>query len=244
MLEVKQIDVFYKVFQALREVSISVEQGETIGLFGPNGHGKTTILRTISGLQVPRRGSIEYNGRVISGISPERIVGMGIVHVLQGAHPFPEMTVMENLALGAYTSASWSARKDGLKKVFELFPRLKERRNQRCATLSGGERQMVAIGRSMMSSAKLLMLDEPFLGLAPNLSHEIMERILEIKESGISMIVVEQNVMYVARLSERLYLIEQGKAALEGKTDVVLANEYIREAYLGLVWERSGASGR
>ena len=235
MLEIDGINVFYGAFQALRCVSMRVDEGESVGLFGPNGHGKTTILKTISGLLVPRMGSVVFNGTVINGFSPERIVQLGIIHVLQGSHLFSEMTVIENLALGAYVPSAWPKREESFARVFELFPSLKERRHQRCSTLSGGERQMVAIGRGLMSSARLLMLDEPFLGLAPKLSEEIMKRIVAIKETGISMIVVEQNVVYVTRLSDRLYLMEKGEVTLEGNKEDILANEYVKDAYLGLV---------
>jgi len=235
LLEVNEIDVFYGAFQALRDLSIRVGDGESVGLFGPNGHGKTTILKTISGLLTPQTGSIVSNGAVISGVSPENIVHQGIIHVLQGSHLFSEMTVLENLALGAYVPSAWAKREENLAKVFELFPGLKGRKHQRCSTLSGGERQMVAIGRGLMSDAHLLMLDEPFLGLAPKLSEEIMQRIVVIKETGMSMIVVEQNVAYVTRLSDRLYLIEEGEVSLEGNKEDILANEYVKDAYLGLI---------
>lgn len=234
MLEVEEISVFYGAFQVLRHVSIHVGSGEVVGLFGPNGHGKTTILKTISGLLVPQRGQIKFNGTVISGVSPEKIVRMGTGHVLQGAHLFLEMTAIENLMLGAYIPSAWKKREDNLEKVFQLFPQLKERRNQRCSTLSGGERQMVAIGRGLMSSSKLLMLDEPFQGLAPKLSQELLMKIAEIKKTGISMILVEQNILYAAYLSDRMYLIENGEVSIEGGKEEILANDYVKEAYLGI----------
>jgi branched-chain amino acid transport system ATP-binding protein len=234
LLEVDHISVFYGTFQALRAVSIRVKPGETVGLFGPNGHGKTTILRTVSGLLTPRQGKIEFEGRVISSASPKEIVEMGVVHVLQEAHLFPEMTVMENLQLGAYVPSAWKHKQHSLDKVFSLFPQLRDRKDQRCSTLSGGERQMVAIGRGLMSCGRFLMLDEPLLGLAPRLSGEIMETLCEIKESGISMMVTEQNMAYATKLSDRMYLIENGEVALEGGKKDILASDYVREAYLGL----------
>lgn len=234
MLEVKGIDVFYGGFQALREVTLRVENGETVGLFGPNGHGKTTTLKAISGVLKPRHGTIDFNGVPIGRMAPERIVNMGIVHVPQGTHLFPDMTVFENLMLGAYTRAAWERRKDNLERVFQLLPRLNDRKNQKCSTLSGGERQMVAIGRGLMSSAKLLMLDEPTLGLAPKLARELVRKIMEIEETGISMILVEQNITYATELSDRMYLIENGEVSLEGGGEEILSNDYVKTAYLGI----------
>jgi len=234
MLEVNEVSVFYGTYQTLWDLSMLVSDGETVGLFGPNGHGKTTLLKTISGLLSAKSGAIRLDGRVISNLPPQQIVQKGVVHVLQEAHLFSDMMVLENLYLGAYLPHAWSERKRNLEKVFHLFPRLEERKGQRCSTLSGGERQMVAIGRGLMADAKLLMLDEPFLGLAPNLSREILEKILEIKKSGISMIFTEQNMAYAAYVSDRMYLIENGGVSLEGEKDAILESDYVQEAYLGL----------
>ncbi len=234
MLEVADISVYYGAFEALHGLSLRVSDTETVGLFGPNGHGKTTTLRAISGLLEPRKGDIRYDGRTIRGMGTEKIVGLGIVHVLQGAHLFPEMTVMENLLLGAYLPAAWRRRRESMEKVFRLFPKLEDRRNQRCSTLSGGERQMAALGRGLMGAAQLLMLDEPFLGLAPKIRVEIMGAVKEIKALGMSMILVEQNIVYVTRMCDRAYLIEEGRVVFEGTANQVLENEYVREAYLGV----------
>lgn len=236
MLEVKHIDVFYGVFPALKDVSLRVKEEEIIGIFGPNGHGKSTILKTISGLLVPAKGEIWYKGQRIDRMHTDKIVDAGVTLVPEGKHLFPEMTVKENLLLGAYVSRAWKKRKESLKKVFEIFPRLKERQNQLCRTLSGGERQMCAIGRGLMSSGSLLMLDEPTLGLAPNLSLDIIRKIGEIKENlGVSVILVEENVRFMTELSSRIYLIENGKVALEGYKEDILRNERVKEAYLGKI---------
>lgn len=234
MLVVNGIDVFYGSFQVLKKVSFEVSEGETVGLLGPNGHGKTTILKTISGLLKPNRGSIEFDGKKIGGIPPDKIVELGIVHVPQGGKLFPHMTVLENLYLGAYTTNAWKRRGENLETVFQLFPVMEERKSQRCSTLSGGERQMVAMGRGMMSPAKLLMLDEPSFGLAPKIAEELLRKIEDIKETGMSIILVEQNVRYIMQLAERMYLIENGQVPLEGGREEFLNNDYVKKAYLGL----------
>jgi len=233
MLEVNGIDVFYGPLQVLWNISVKVLKGETIGIFGSNGHGKTTLLKTISGLLVPSKGVIKFDGKEINNKPPHEIVKLGIVHVMQGRHLFPDMSVIENLKLGAYVSDAWKRRHDNLEKVFRIFPVLKERRNQRAGTLSGGERQMVAIGRGLMSNAKLLMLDEPSLGLAPNLVQEISKKIQDIKKTGIDVILVDQNVGLIEALSDRMYLIENGRVMVEGKKEDMQKNEYVRKAYLG-----------
>ena len=234
MLEVEDIDAFYGKFQVLRGVTLSVREGETIGLFGPNGHGKTSILKTISGVLVPEKGTVKFNGVTTNGMAPERIVDMGTVHVPQGSHLFPQMTVRENLTLGAYSRLAWADRTTNLERVCKIFPQLTDRMNQKCSSLSGGERQMVAVGRGLMGSAKLLMLDEPTMGLAPRLARELMAKIQEIKDSGTSMILVEQNIVYVSDLADRVYLVENGSIRLSGKKEDVLSDEYVKTAYLGV----------
>ena len=233
MLEVNKIDVFYGTHQVLREISMKVSDHETVGIFGANGHGKTTILRTISGLLKPKRGNIIFDGKTISNLSPYKIVELGVVQILQGRHLFPDMTVMENLLLGAYATNVWKDRYNNLEEVFRIFPKLKKRQDQLCSTLSGGERQMVSIGRGLMSSGKLLMLDEPSLGLAPKLVLELEEKIQEIKKAGISVILVEQNVKLIEALCARAYLIQRGEVALEGNIRDIYSDEDIRKAYLG-----------
>jgi len=235
MLEVEGIDVSYGSLNVLKNVSIDVENNETVGIFGPNGHGKTTLLKAISGLLKPLKGVIKFKDQTISGVPPEKIVNMGLIHVPQGSQLFLDMTVEENLMMGAYRSIAWSKRKENLKSVYQLFPSLKDRRNRKSSTLSGGERQMTAIGRGLMSSAELLMLDELTMGLAPKLGWEIMNKISEIQETGIAIILVEQNIAYAAELSNRMYLLENGEITLSGNKEEVLSNKYVQEAYLGIV---------
>jgi branched-chain amino acid transport system ATP-binding protein len=234
MLKVEGIDVSYGLLKAVKGVSIRVNEGETIGIFGPNGHGKTTILKTICGLLRPQSGKIIFCGKNITKLPPYEIVDLGITYVPEGCRLFPDMTVLENLKLGAYLKRAWKDVDRHLNEVFELFPTLKERKNQKCYTLSGGERQMVAVGRGLMSSPKLLMLDEPSLGLSPKVAINLMEKIKEIRERGISIILVEQNVRYAMKIADRLYLIEKGEIAREGKRENIIEDDYVKQTYLGL----------
>jgi branched-chain amino acid transport system ATP-binding protein len=234
MLEVSGIDVYYGVVQALRNVSFEVGDLECIGFFGPNGHGKSTILKTISGLLQPTNGYIKFNGKRIDGLPPNKIVDMGVVHVPEGQHLFPEMTVQENLMLGAYTRRAWKQRNDNLQNVFEIFPELKEKKNDKCSLLSGGQRQMVAVGRGLMACSKLLMLDETTLGLAPILAKKILERINAIKKSNeISIIIIDENLTNVTMVADKLYLIENGTVSLSGPKEAVLKDKHVKSAYLG-----------
>jgi branched-chain amino acid transport system ATP-binding protein len=233
LLEVSKIDVYYDSYQALKEVSLDIGEHEIVGLLGPNGHGKTTLLKAISGLLKIRSGRIKFNGRIISDRPPYEIVEMGIVHVPEGGGLFPDMTVMENLKLGAFTPEAWRKKKNNLDKVFQIFPRLEERKDQMVWTLSGGERRMVALGRGLMASTKLLMLDEPSLGLAPKLTQEVYTKIKEIKDTGVTILLVEQNIYYISELSEKAYLLENGKIILEGPKEKILEDKRVKEAYLG-----------
>ncbi len=235
MLEVNKIHVFYGLLEAVSGVSIRVDERETVGLFGPNGHGKTTILKTICGLLKPREGEVRFHGKDVTKLAPHKVVDLGITYVPEGGRLFPHMTVVENLKLGAYSTNAWKDRDRKLKEVFELFPNLKERENQACYTLSGGERQMVAVARGLMSSPKLLILDEPSLGLAPKVTIALLEKIREIKERGISMILAEQNVRYTTEIADRLYLVENGTIKLEGKREIVVEDRYVKQAYLGVI---------
>ena len=234
VLEVKDLHVFYGHFEALNGLSFRVEENEVVALAGPNGHGKSTTLHSILGLTDIRRGTILFQGKHIENELPVNIVKMGVILVPEGGNLFPEMTVLENLLMGAYHPNAWKKRHDNLTRVFELFPMLEKIKDRLCMRLSGGERRAVAIGRGLMSSAKLLMLDEPTLGLAPVLVKNISEKIKEIKDTGMTIILVEENIRYVSELSDRIYLVNKGKIALEGKADKVLKDSVFREAYLGL----------
>jgi branched-chain amino acid transport system ATP-binding protein len=234
MLEVKGIDVFYGDIQIIRGVSFSVRQGEIVALIGANGAGKSTILKTISGLIRPQKGGIYSSGTPLHQREPFSLIEAGIAHVPEGRRLFVEMTVEENLDMGSLKGEAKTFREKTREEVFELFPRLRERRKQLCATLSGGEQQMVAIGRGLMSRPKLIMFDEPSLGLAPILVTEIFRIIKRIGEEGATVLIVEQNVKQTLSISDRAYVLENGKIALEGAGKEILGNEHVRTAYLGI----------
>ncbi len=234
MLKVSGIHVFYGDLQALAEVSLEVRGGEAVSVIGSNGAGKSTLLRSISGLLRPRQGRIDFHGHDISRASPFRIVEMGVSHIPEGRQLFPNMTVRENLEMGAQSTRVKRLRKETLQQIFHLFPRLKERLNQKAGTLSGGEQQMVAIGRGLMSRPALLMLDEPSLGLSPLLVSMIFKIIEDINARGTMILLVEQNVFHALQLCARAYVLENGAVLLEGKgTDLVL-DDHIKTAYLGI----------
>jgi branched-chain amino acid transport system ATP-binding protein len=232
ILEVCDLDVYYGNIHALRGVSLEVREGEIVTLIGANGAGKTTTLKTISGLLRPRAGSIRHRGEEISKLAPEAIVRRGISLVPEGRKIFPNLTVQENLDLGAYTRRDGRI-KDDLERVFGLFPRLRERRRQMGGTLSGGEQQMLAIGRALMSAPKLLLLDEPSLGLAPLLVEQIFRTIVEINREGVTVLLVEQNANIALRTARRGYVLETGRIALYGEAAKLAANEEVKRAYLG-----------
>jgi len=234
MLELTNINTAYGEVQVLWDISLNVEEGEIVFLIGPNGHGKTTILRTISGLIKSKSGTIKFNSTEIQELPARKIVETGIVHVPEGDHLFPNMTVLENLKLGAYTKRAWKNREDNLREIFHLFPVVDERKNQLVWSLSGGERRMVSIGRGLMSDAKLLMIDEPSLGLAPKTTKEVYQEIAEIKDAGINLLIVEQNINFVSNLANRVYLIESGKVYLQGEPEKVLNDESLKRVYLGV----------
>ena len=234
MLVVDGIDVYYGKIKALHGLSIRVDEGEIVTLIGSNGAGKTTTLRTISGLLAPRAGSITFEGRAIHGQPAEKIVGWGIAHSPEGRRIFTDLTVRENLDMGAYLVRDKAAVKERLERVFALFPRLQERAGQSGGTLSGGEQQMLAIGRAMMSRPKLMLLDEPSLGIAPILVQEIFKEIEEIRQQdGTTILLVEQNAHMALRLADRGYVIETGNIVHEDQADALLDNPKVREAYLG-----------
>lgn len=233
LLSVQNIDVFYGPIQALFSVSLEVEEGEIVTLIGANGAGKSTLLRTISGLLKPRAGSIYFENEDLTRKSSIEIVKSGISHVPEGRRVFPEMTVLENLELGAYVRKDRSEIEKDLKTVFERFPRLYERRNQLAGTLSGGEQQMLAIGRALMSRPRLLLLDEPSMGLAPILVSEIFEIIKEINARGTTILLIEQNANMALSIANRAYVIETGRIVLSGTSQEVASNPDVKKAYLG-----------
>ena len=234
MLRINGIDVFYGDMQALRDASIEVEAGEVVSVIGSNGAGKSTLLRTISAILRPRKGSIEFEGQDITRTKSSRIVEQGISHVPEGRQIFPTMTVLENLEMGAQSRRTKAVRDESLVKIFNLFPRLKERLDQKAGTLSGGEQQMLAMGRGLMSLPKLMMLDEPSLGLAPLLVSKIFEIIEEINSQGTAILLIEQNVYHSLKISNRSYVLENGAIALTGTGEELLQNPHIRKTYLGL----------
>ena len=234
MLEVSNLDIFYGKSQALRDVSLKVNEGEIVALVGTNGAGKTTLLNTISGLLRPASGSVEFLGKRIDRLAPHKVMKLGICQIPEGRKLFTNMTVRENLEMGAYTSEAWRRRKETFEQVYQIFPVLKERRKQSASKLSGGEGQMVAIGRGLMSNPKLCMFDEPSYGLAPKLFSEVLEVIKRLREQGITIFMVEQNVRRTLATADRAYVLENGRIVLEGKGKDLLQDEQVKKAYLGL----------
>jgi branched-chain amino acid transport system ATP-binding protein len=234
MLKVSQIDVSYGDVQVLWDISFEVKEKEILLLVGANGAGKSTTLRTISGLLRPSKGSIEFDGILLDQIPDYKTVEVGIVQVPEGRRLFPEMTVEENLIMGSLTPNAKAKRKESLQWVYSLFPILKERRKQYARTLSGGEQQMCAVGRGLMSIPKLLMFDEPSLGLAPLLVQEIFKIVQKINQEGMTVLLVEQNVKQTLNICNHAYVLENGRIILEGLGKELLNNDYVREAYLGI----------
>jgi branched-chain amino acid transport system ATP-binding protein len=232
LLELDDIHTFYGNIEALKGISITVEEGEIVTLIGSNGAGKSTTLRSISGLTPPRQGSVRFNGDEISETAPQDIVRLGISQSPEGRHCFQRMTVSENLDLGAFLrrDADIDADRD---RVFELFPRLKERERQKAGTMSGGEQQMLAIGRALMAQPKLLLLDEPSMGIAPILVERIYETIAEINRQGTTILLVEQNANFALGVSKRAYVLETGQIALSDRSDALRDNPEVQKAYLG-----------
>lgn len=234
MLEVRGVNSFYGHTQVLYDVSIEVPSGDFVIVLGPNGHGKSTLLRTICGLHKPQSGSVSFYGEEIAGRTCADIVGLGLVYVAENRHLFPSMSVKENLLLGAYNPSAWKQRKENLEFVFELFPKLSAWRNRSAGTLSGGEARMVAIGRGLMADAMFVALDEPSVGLAPNVVTEVFHKAKEINDKGISILLVEQNVAEVLEFGSKIYVLEEGRVVLEGTKDDVLGNAMVKKLYLGL----------
>ena len=234
LLELRGVEVAYGDLPALRGVSVSVEAGETLSVVGANGAGKTTMLRAISGLMRPRAGQILLDGERLDRLPSHAIVEHGVVQVPEGRKIFPSLTVLENLELGSYISAAKARRREGLERAFALFPRLRERARQAAGTMSGGEQQMLAIGRALMARPRVLMLDEPSLGLAPIIVKEIFRIIGEINRLGTTVLLVEQNTRQALALSRRGYVLENGRVVLEGSGAELLGNEHVKRAYLGM----------
>lgn len=234
MLEIHGIDVFYGDAQALWEVSLQVKEKEIVTLLGGNGAGKSTTLRAVSGLLKLRRGSISLAGVRLDRINPHQIILQGLSHVPEGRRLFANMTVMDNLLAGAYTPAAWKNREAAIQGMVEIFPILEERRNQLAGTLSGGEQQMCAIARAMVSQPRVLLLDEPSLGLAPVIVERIFEVVQKINGNGVTVLLVEQNAHIALQIAHRGYVIETGRMVLEGVAAELLQNDYIKKAYLGI----------
>jgi branched-chain amino acid transport system ATP-binding protein len=234
MLEVESIETFYGEFQVLKNVSIEVGDGELRLLLGPNGHGKSTLLKTICGLLTPASGTIRFRGKEINRLPSEKIVEMGITYIAEDRELFPEMTVMENLKMGAYNRYARETEEENMEYVFELFPKLKHMRKRLASTLSGGEARMLAIARGLMSNAKFLAIDEPTLGLAPILRVEVLNKIGEIHQKGISILLVEQNIPKLADLADMIYLMEEGEIVFSGNKEEALNNHGLKEVFLGM----------
>lgn len=233
MLEIKDLEVFYGMIQAIKGVSFEVNEGEVIALIGANGAGKTTILHTITGLLDARCGSVIFDGTDITKVPAHRIVSMGMAHVPEGRRVFANLSVYQNLKMGAYTRKDKQEIEDTLNMVYDRFPRLKERQNQMAGTLSGGEQQMLAMGRALMSRPRIILMDEPSMGLSPIFVNEIFDIIKEVSASGTTVLLVEQNAKKALSVSDRSYVLETGKIVLDGKADDLLNNDSIKKAYLG-----------
>ena len=233
MLEIKDLEVFYGMIQAIKGVSFEVNEGEVIALIGANGPGKTTILHTITGLLDARCGSVIFDGTDITKVPAHRIVSMGMAHVPEGRRVFANLSVYQNLKMGAYTRKDKQEIEDTLNMVYDRFPRLKERQNQMAGTLSGGEQQMLAMGRALMSRPRIILMDEPSMGLSPIFVNEIFDIIKEVSASGTTVLLVEQNAKKALSISDRAYVLETGKIVLDGKADDLLNNDSIKKAYLG-----------
>lgn len=233
MLEVKDLEVYYGMIQAIKGISFEVNQGEVIALIGANGAGKTTTLHTITGLLSPKKGSVLFEGQDITKVPAHKIVSMGMAHVPEGRRVFSQLSVYENLKLGAYTRKDKSNIDKELQSIYERFPRLAERKNQLAGTLSGGEQQMLAMGRALMSKPSIVLMDEPSMGLSPILVNEIFDIIESISKSGTTVLLVEQNAKKALSIADRAYVLETGKVVLEGDAKDLLENDSIKKAYLG-----------
>ena len=234
VLNVRNLNAYYGESHVLKDVSVSVEHGEVVVMLGPNGHGKSTLLKSICGLVEQITGRINYKEEAITGMATENIVNLGLIYIAENRELFPYMTVLENLKLGAYAKTARPHEKRNLEWVFELFPRLVERRKQLAQTMSGGEARMLAVARGLMSNADFLCIDEPSLGLQPSLRHEIFSIIRQISKEGKTVFLVEQNIPQITELADRIYVMEEGQISFEGSKDEALNNEHLREIFLGM----------
>ena len=233
LLEIKDLEVSYGIIKAIKGISFDVNEGEVIALIGANGAGKTTILHTITGLITADRGTVQFEGKEITKVPAHKIVGMGMAHVPEGRRVFANLTVLQNLKMGAYTRKDKNEIEQTLETVYTRFPRLKERQNQMAGTLSGGEQQMLAMGRALMSHPKIILMDEPSMGLSPIFVNEIFDIIQSVSASGTTVLLVEQNARKALAIADRAYVLETGNVVLEGKADELLHNDAIQKAYLG-----------
>ena len=234
LLEIVDIDLYYEDAQALDGVSLQVEKGEIVSIVGANGAGKSTLIRAVAGIERPRAGRISFAGTDLAGLDAHHICNLGIGQVAEGRQLFPSLTTLENLEMGAMVPRGRDRLKQTLEEVFTLLPRLSERRKQLAGTLSGGEQQMLAIGRCLMSRPELMMLDEPSLGLAPNLVQQLLQTVHELNRKGLTVLLVEQNVVASLQISQRAYVLENGRIVMAGTGAALLGNERVRQAYLGL----------
>lgn len=233
MLEIKDLEVYYGMIQAIKGISFEVNEGEVIALIGANGAGKTTTLHTISGLIAPKKGTVTFEGKEITKTPAHKIVSYGMAHVPEGRRVFASLSVLQNLKLGAYTRSSKEEIEESLQTVYTRFPRLQERKNQPAGTLSGGEQQMLAMGRALMSKPRIILMDEPSMGLSPIFVNEIFDIIKQVSASGTTVLLVEQNAKKALSIADRGYVLETGKIVLEGKAQELLNNESVKKAYLG-----------
>ena len=233
MLEVKDLQVYYGMIQAIKGISFEVNQGEVIALIGANGAGKTTILHTVSGLLTPKKGSVIFEGQDITKVPAHKIVSMGMAHVPEGRRVFAQLSVYDNLKMGAYTRSDKNEIEETLEMVYKRFPRLEERKNQMAGTLSGGEQQMLAMGRALMSKPKIILMDEPSMGLSPIFVNEIFDIIQEVSASGTTVLLVEQNAKKALSIADRAYVLETGNIALSGDAKILMNDDSIKKAYLG-----------
>jgi branched-chain amino acid transport system ATP-binding protein len=234
MLNVNNLNAYYGQAHALNNVSISVDQGQVVVILGPNGHGKSTLLKSICGLVDKTNGQITYQNKDIQGMAAEKIVNMGLIYIAENRELFPYMSVMENLKLGAYSPNARAYEKKNLERIFSLFPRLAERKKQLASTMSGGEARMLAVARGLMSNPDFICVDEPSLGLQPSLRHEIFSIIKQIRDQGKTVLLVEQNIPQIMELSDKIYVVEEGKISFEGSKDEAIGNEHLKEIFLGM----------